>query len=395
VKKKNILNNIFLASLVLFFLFNCYNAPPVLNENPSNLSAINRENSPPDRTALDDLDRAVSRARTAQQLALEINVPSHYPLDWATITTHFFKTEQQIMTSTLRETQEATARYYAMAEAFEAINLRTFVMYANLQGQAETDNSVISKYSDDISNVFKTMTTFNELADIDEDFFPQDEALVFLPQTGIPVIPDTDAQPFAETPTVLTQTATPATVAQRATPAAVMQNPVETPAAITQSAAPAVVAQADETPAPQPQQNAALVAAAENKVDETHFSSPQSTVAAAAAQSKDETPVPQPQQSAAPVVTRKANETLLPQIQSGAVVVVPEAVSEIPLLHEEPPVVEKAAVSNSAFLNTEPEQVNANKTNFLRLLIIIFSCIVVVCCVLFVSRRFLAKARRR
>jgi len=340
VRKKNILINIFLALFILFFMPNCHNAPPVLHEEPSNLSAINRENNPPDNTALNDLDRAVSRARTARQQALDINVPSHYPVDWATITTHFFRTEQQIMTSTLRETQEATARYYAMAEAFEAINLRTFVMYAASQEQA-------AGYTDEISNAFEIMASFslpenNELAeaDIDMDIFPQEDAAVIdvatlLPQTGIPAIPNAGEQLSVETPAVHPhQTATPVAIAQRATPAVAAQSPIETPA-----------------------------------------SSPQSATPAAVTQSPPETPAP--------------------QVQSGAAVVVEKAVSEIPLSHEEPPVVEETAVSNSALLNTEPEQVKPNNTIFFRLLIITFSCIAAVCCVLFVSKKKTTRKRAR
>jgi len=461
VRKKNIFYHIFTALFILFFTFSCYNTPPVPQEEASNQSATNRENNPPDHTALGNLDEAVARARTARQRAIDINVPAHYPMDWAAITTHFVVTEQQVMTSTLRETQEATARYYAMTKAFEAVNLKTLVMYANLQEQAGMDNNILSRYSDEISNAVEITASFsmpknNEAADSDLSVFHHEEAAVInvstlLPQTGVPVIPNASREPPIETPVAPPpQIATPASVAQRMAPAieqkasetpaplpeqnaapaaaqeasetpaappeqnaapaavtqeasetpaalpeqnatsvVVTQNPIETPAApLPQNAAPVAVTQNPiETTAAPPEQNAAPVAVTQ-EASETPAAPPEQNAApVAAAQEASETPAAPPPQIAASAVVQKVSETPIPQVQSGVEVVVEELVSEIPILQEEPLVVEEGVVNNSALLNTEPEQVKTNNTIFLRLLIIAFSCMAVGCCVLFALKK--------
>jgi len=403
VRKKSIFYHIFTALFIIFFTFACYNTPPISQEETLNQSAANRENNPPDHKALNDLDNAVTSARTARQRAIDINVPAHYPMDWAAITTHFVVTEQQIMTSTLRETQETTARFYAMTKAFEAVNLKTLVMYANLQEQAGTDNIILSKYTDEISKAVEITAAFslpknNEADDSDLSIFHQEEVNVTTvptpsPKIAAPVV----AQKAIETPSAPQpqQSEAPVAapvVAQKAseTPAAPQPQQSETPVA-----APVVAQKASETPtAPLPQQSAAPVAApvVTQETSETPAASlPQQSetpvAAPVVAQKAIETPTaPLPQQSAipvaAPVVAQKASEAPAPQVQSDTAVVVEETVNEIPLLHEELPIVEKAAV-----LNTEPEQAKTNNTNLLRFLIITFSCIAAGCCVLFTLKK--------
>jgi len=410
VRKKSILYNILTALFILFFTFACYNTPPASQEKTLNHSATNRENNPPDHKALNDLDNAVANARTARQRAIDINVPVHYPMDWTAITTHFVVTEKQIMTSTLRETQETTARYYAMTKAFEAVNLKTLVMYANLQEQAETDNNILSRYTDEISKAVERTAAFsmpknNEAVDSDLSVFHQEEADVTTvpapsPKNATPVAAPVVAQKASETPVPLPQ--------QSAVPVAapaVAQKASETPALQPQQsaapvAAPVVAQKASDAPtAPLPQQSAASVAApaVAQKANETSAASqPQQSAAPVAApavaQKAIETPTaPLPQQSAAPVappaVAQKAIEApIAPQVQSDTAVVVNEAVNEIPLLHEELPVVEKVAVNNS-LLNTEPEQVKRNNTILSKFFIITFSCIAAGCCILFTLKK--------
>ena len=115
--------------LIVIFMLTCANDPAVFQSGQSDSSAVDRESVPPDSIALEELNAAIARAKTAQQQAIDINSEFFFPLDWQIITTYFFITEQEISTGTLRETQETTARFYAMAAAIEALNIKTHVVY--------------------------------------------------------------------------------------------------------------------------------------------------------------------------------------------------------------------------------------------------------------------------
>ena len=123
--------NGFLVILVLLAVNSCNNKPPVLLPQgpPSGAAATDRESDSPDRAALDDLEAAIARAKAGRQQAIDIDCPSIFPDDWESADSLYAQAEQQKKTSTLRETQESTARYYAAAEAFEALSNKTLVLF--------------------------------------------------------------------------------------------------------------------------------------------------------------------------------------------------------------------------------------------------------------------------
>jgi len=127
MKTKIFILFVFILNLAVF----CTSAPKVDEEQIANTNTLDRENNPPDNFALNELNSAVERAKTAQKQAIDLNSQFLFPMDWQIINTHFLVTEQQVMTSTMRETQETTARYYAMAAAFEALNIKTHIVQEN------------------------------------------------------------------------------------------------------------------------------------------------------------------------------------------------------------------------------------------------------------------------
>ena len=119
---------ILLGALVLFSVLSCKNPPPAPQELPVETAAFDRESSSPDQAALDDLDTAAARAAAARQRSIDIDCPSIFPQDWQAMDSLYTRTEQQKATSTLRETQESTARYNSIADAFEALGGKTHIL---------------------------------------------------------------------------------------------------------------------------------------------------------------------------------------------------------------------------------------------------------------------------
>ncbi|MCL2443131.1 MAG: hypothetical protein FWD13_06660, partial [Treponema sp.] len=230
MKNKNII--LFSFLLALIFTLTCTNAPQAPQREPPSTIAVDREISPPDEIALEELNTAMTRAKNAQEQAIEYNSPVFFPLDWQIITSYFIVTEQQLMTNTLRETQETTARYYAMAAALEALNIKTLVMYSSFVEEQEDQNvmwNTATRYALEIQEAVEVTTAF--LAPIADDIEAEtsaklaaaiaiEEAAIEMAllgrQTGTPTIPEgtstTTVQQPTQTTTSPTTTSEPTTI---------------------------------------------------------------------------------------------------------------------------------------------------------------------------------------
>jgi len=127
--KKYYLLYILLCFPVLFGITSCTSSQPVYQGSPSSTAAYDREKALPDQEALDAFEAAETRADTARLLSMAIESPAIYPRDWDAADNLYIRTLQQKKTSTLRETQESTARFIAAANIFDSLNEKTFLLY--------------------------------------------------------------------------------------------------------------------------------------------------------------------------------------------------------------------------------------------------------------------------
>lgn len=124
--------HILLGIALLSAVISCKNPPPAVQEKApvDNTAAIARETASPDKSALDELDSVTVRAETARDQVLEIDSPGIYPRDWESADSLYDDAEKRRKTTTLRETQESTARYSVSAEALEVLSDKTEVLFA-------------------------------------------------------------------------------------------------------------------------------------------------------------------------------------------------------------------------------------------------------------------------
>ena len=118
----------FLVLLALFTAVSCKSTPPATPEEPV-AETTDKDSAPPDKASLDALNAAAARAAAARKLVNDFDGSSLLPGDWQAADSLYSQAEQQKKTSTLKETQESTARYNKAADAFEAMSGKTIALY--------------------------------------------------------------------------------------------------------------------------------------------------------------------------------------------------------------------------------------------------------------------------
>jgi len=410
---------LFLLILVLTFVLTCNSAPPAPKAAPANnANALARENDPPDNEALDSLNSAVSRARAARQQAIDLNSPSLFPRDWEAITTHFFVTEQQVLTTTLRETQETTARYYAMAEAYEALNIKTLVMYSNTsQIESPVAWNTASRYMAEIQQAVEITEALPEIA---EAHYEAHESIILaeameIEETAIEIASNPVQTTFpASIRTTTTIENRPASAPRPAQTAAQTAAPVaaQAPAATAPAPQPRQNTAPETTPAAAPveeapqQQPAPTVEAPQQPIQTAQPAQPAPTqvatttqtvtpavspapVAERAAEAPQQQPIqtaqpaqPAPTQVATPAPTVETPRQPAPAQREAPVVtevkeVKKEAVAEIVeiaeiLPSEESEPLQSAGVTDNPLLDTNPGKAKRSNNLFILLLIVLF-----------------------
>ena len=134
-----------LSITILVMVISCKSPSPAVHEEArTDTVSVERESLPPDKTALEELDAAIARAENSKQLLMSNDKPpilgdddpsTIFPRDWDIMDSVFSYLEMLKKTSTIREIQESTARYSAAADAFDALNTRTLVLF--LEGNEE------------------------------------------------------------------------------------------------------------------------------------------------------------------------------------------------------------------------------------------------------------------
>ena len=205
----------FIGILFLVIVNSCKSTPPLpqYQDEVPDMAATERETVPPDRAALDELETAVARAGAARQQAIDIDCPSIFPRDWESADALYTQTEQREKTSTLRETQESTARYYTIADAFEALNNKTLALFpensaAPVLQEEESEESAIAARSSEIppsweqenrdaqvAAVTEVAAVTSITAVIDKVHIPIPEGRLAIPSWTIPAVPEERAAP--------------------------------------------------------------------------------------------------------------------------------------------------------------------------------------------------------
>ena len=133
--------------LVLSTATACKSSQPASQNNQINKAALDRESDHPDNPALNDLEKAVTRATDARDMSIAIDCPSIFPRDWESADSLAIATDQRKKTSTMRETQESTARYYVMADVFEALYEKTLVLHGSgMEGELAAAKEAAARY---------------------------------------------------------------------------------------------------------------------------------------------------------------------------------------------------------------------------------------------------------
>ncbi|MCL2318790.1 MAG: hypothetical protein FWC45_01800 [Treponema sp.] len=101
--------------------------PPPTEETPA--PPVDQSLGPPDQASLDALNAAAARAEAARKLTTDFGGNTAFPSDWQSADSLYTQAGQQKNTSTLKATQESTARYNAAASAMEALRDKTLAQY--------------------------------------------------------------------------------------------------------------------------------------------------------------------------------------------------------------------------------------------------------------------------
>ena len=272
---KNRLFGIFTGLLIFSILTTCVSIPPVVVEDqPPDTAAFDRENIPPNQIAMAGLEAAAERAQAARQQVINNGGPSSIPDDWKLADSLFAQAKQQENTATLRDTQESIARYNMSAEIFQSLNDKAISLLP------ESEQQKILALA-----VTKPETTPPET--VQQDTLPAPEAIT-PPPAAAPVI--------SETPSPVIPAAAPEATAAVATPEPEIAQP---------SAPPAVPAALPE-PTPEVTQTSTAPAEAPVQVQEKI---PAPVVSAAVPESAS-TAIPAQSAAPAPVQTQTTESQL-------------------------------------------------------------------------------------
>ena len=126
MKRKYVLG-VLLGLAVLLGTVACKSEPPAQPQTPSvdASASTSTVDTSPDQAAMDELNRAATRAASARKLVMDFNGPVFLPTDWNNAESLYTQAEQQKNTSTREGIQDSTSRYNRAAAAFEAMTPMT------------------------------------------------------------------------------------------------------------------------------------------------------------------------------------------------------------------------------------------------------------------------------